>query len=75
MQEVDKLVRQLNAGALPVPLMVLSSSVVGPTLGQESIDKSFTAGLIGFGLAGSPGAAGEVVDVVGLHSLTPSRST
>ena len=50
MQEVDKVVRQLNAGALPVPLTVLSSSVVGPTLGQESIDSSFYAGLVGFGL-------------------------
>jgi preprotein translocase subunit SecD len=48
MQEVDKVVRQLNAGALPVPLTVMSSSVVGPTLGQESIDSSFIAGLLGF---------------------------
>ena len=48
MEEVDKVVRQLNAGALPVPLVVLRSSVVGPTLGQESIDKSIIAGLIGF---------------------------
>lgn len=47
-KEVQKIVRQLNAGALPVPLVVLSSSVVGPTLGQDSIDKSFIAGLIGF---------------------------
>jgi len=46
--QVDKVVRQLNAGALPVPLTVMSSSVVGPTLGQDSIDKSFIAGLIGF---------------------------
>jgi preprotein translocase subunit SecD len=50
MQEVDKVVRQLNAGALPVPLTVMSSSVVGPTLGQESIDASYYAGLIGFAL-------------------------
>ena len=46
--EVDKIVRQLNAGALPVPLTVMSSSVVGPTLGQQSINQSFIAGLIGF---------------------------
>jgi preprotein translocase subunit SecD len=50
MAEVDKVVRQLNAGALPVPLSVMSSSVVGPTLGQESIDSSYYAGLIGFAL-------------------------
>lgn len=47
--EASKVVRQLNAGALPVPLEILSSSVVGPTLGQESIDKSYIAGLVGLG--------------------------
>ena len=46
--EAMKLVTQLNAGALPVPLERLSSSVVGPALGQDSIDKSFMAGMLGF---------------------------
>ena len=50
LEQVDKIVTQLNAGALPVPLMALSSSVVGPTLGQESIDKSFIAGLVGLAI-------------------------
>jgi SecD/SecF fusion protein len=45
--EVNNVVRQLNAGALPVPLQILSASIVGPTLGQESIDNSFKAGIIG----------------------------
>lgn len=48
LEHVNKIVTQLNAGALPVPLISLSSSVVGPTLGQESIDKSFIAGVVGF---------------------------
>lgn len=48
--EAMKLVTQLNAGALPVPLERLSSSVVGPALGQKSIDKSFMAGLLGFAI-------------------------
>lgn len=48
LDEANKVVRQLNAGALPVPLSILSSSVVGPTLGQDSINASFIAGLIGF---------------------------
>lgn len=39
---------QLNAGALPVPLTVLEQHVVGPTLGQESLQKSMIAGIIGF---------------------------
>jgi preprotein translocase subunit SecD len=48
--EVEKVVAQLNAGALPVPLTILQSSVVGPTLGQSSINASFKAGLLGFAL-------------------------
>mgnify|MGYP001398914865 FL=1 len=37
----------INAGALPVPLERIASSVVGPTLGQRSINQSLTAGIIG----------------------------
>jgi len=39
---------ELNAGALPVPLSVLEQRVIGPTLGIESLKKSFLAGVIGF---------------------------
>ena len=39
---------ELNAGALPVPLSVLEQRVIGPTLGIESLRKSFLAGVIGF---------------------------
>lgn len=38
---------QLNSGALPVPLKVVEQRTVGPTLGQESIEKSIMAGLVG----------------------------
>lgn len=48
LEEANRIVTQLNAGALPVPLSILSSSIVGPTLGQESIDASLLAGIIGF---------------------------
>ena len=37
--EVDDLVIQLKAGALAVPLEVIQSRTVGPTLGQDSIDQ------------------------------------
>lgn len=47
LDEVKQLVTQLNAGALPVPLTVLEQHVVGPTLGAESLRKSFVAGIIG----------------------------
>ena len=48
--EVNNLVIQLKAGALSVPLKVVQSRVVGPTLGQDSIDKSLIAGGVGLGI-------------------------
>jgi preprotein translocase subunit SecD len=39
---------ELNAGALPVSLTVLSSSVIEPTLGSSSLTKSLFAGGLGF---------------------------
>jgi preprotein translocase subunit SecD len=48
-QEVNNLVVQLKAGALSVPLEVKSSRTVGPQLGQDSIDRSLIAGIIGLG--------------------------
>ncbi|MBI2032924.1 MAG: protein translocase subunit SecD [Candidatus Levybacteria bacterium] len=38
---------QLNAGALPVPLIVLEQHTIGATLGEESLRKSLFAGFIG----------------------------
>ncbi|MCL6096422.1 MAG: protein translocase subunit SecD [Patescibacteria group bacterium] len=40
--------KELNAGALPIALVSLSSQVVGPTLGVSSLQKSLFAGIIGF---------------------------
>ncbi|HEY9871371.1 MAG TPA: protein translocase subunit SecD [Candidatus Obscuribacterales bacterium] len=45
-QAVDLAVK-LNAGALPVPVRILEERTVGATLGQDSIDKSLVAGLVG----------------------------
>jgi preprotein translocase subunit SecD len=39
---------QLNAGALPVSLSVIQQQAIGATLGQESLQKSLLAGLLGF---------------------------
>ncbi len=49
-QEAKELAQRLNAGALPVPIELLSQTTVGPTLGQVSIEKSFLAALIGLAL-------------------------
>ena len=45
--EANTLAVQLKYGSLPIPLKVVTSSTVGPTLGQDSLRKSLTAGLIG----------------------------
>jgi preprotein translocase subunit SecD len=39
---------QLNAGALPISLEVLEQHAIGATLGQESVQKSLVAAVIGF---------------------------
>lgn len=41
------LVVQLNAGALPVSLSVLQQQAIGATLGQDSVNKSMVAGIVG----------------------------
>ncbi len=46
-REVTDLSLQLKSGALEVPLEVVQSRTVGPTLGQDSIDKSIIAGIVG----------------------------
>jgi len=48
--EAKILAQRLNAGALPVPLNLMSQQTVGPTLGQISLEKSIIAALIGFAL-------------------------
>ena len=50
LEEAKQLSIQLNAGALPVPIEVLQQSVIGPSLGQASVNQSVMAGLIGLAL-------------------------
>jgi preprotein translocase subunit SecD len=45
--EANHLADLLRYGSLPIPLKVVTSETVGPTLGQDSLRKSFMAGLIG----------------------------
>jgi preprotein translocase subunit SecD len=46
-ESANALAVQLRYGSLPVPVKVVESRTVGPTLGEESIRKGITAGLIG----------------------------
>lgn len=48
--EARDLVRNLNFGALPVPITLESSSAVGPTLGAAAISAGVVAGVIGFAI-------------------------
>jgi preprotein translocase subunit SecD len=46
--EVRDLVVKLKAGALPLPVRLIETKIVGPQLGKDSIDKSKLAGIFGF---------------------------
>jgi len=46
--EARDLVRNLNFGALPVPIDLVSSNTVGPTLGSQAFHSGLFAGVIGF---------------------------
>lgn len=47
-EEAKTLAQRLNAGALPVPINLVSQQTVGPTLGAISLERSINAALIGF---------------------------
>jgi len=47
LQEAKNLSIQLNAGALPVPIALVSQNNIGATIGQEAVSKSVVAGLLG----------------------------
>ncbi|OGI92607.1 protein-export membrane protein SecD [Candidatus Nomurabacteria bacterium RIFCSPLOWO2_01_FULL_46_18] len=47
-EEAKELVRNLNYGALPVPIELSTSQSIGATLGEQALDAGVRAGLIGF---------------------------
>jgi protein-export membrane protein SecD len=49
-EEAKELVRNLNIGALPVPIHLASTESVGASLGMETLDKGVMAGLYGIGI-------------------------
>lgn len=48
--QATQIVTVLQYGALPIVLQIASEETIGPTLGQDSILKSYIAGAIGLGL-------------------------
>ncbi|MFA6271508.1 MAG: protein translocase subunit SecD [Patescibacteria group bacterium] len=47
LEEAKILTRRLNSGALPIPISLLNQQNIGATLGQESIERSLFAGIVG----------------------------
>lgn len=47
-EEARTLVGRLNAGALPLPVSLSGTTIVGPTLGEEAVQAGVKAGIIGF---------------------------
>ncbi|MEW6407472.1 MAG: protein translocase subunit SecD [Patescibacteria group bacterium] len=47
MEEAKQLAMRLNAGALPVPIYLVSQTNIGASLGKDSVQKSFIAGVLG----------------------------
>jgi len=49
-EEADDLANVLKSGKLPAPAHIISSTIVGPTLGKEAISAGFYSFIIAFGL-------------------------
>lgn len=49
-EEANALAVQLRYGSLPIPLKVVETRIIGPTLGADSLQRSLLAGLIGFAI-------------------------
>lgn len=47
-EEAKKLAQNLNTGAIPAPIILAGEYTIGATLGQEALQKSIYAGIIGF---------------------------
>ncbi len=46
-ESANALTVQLRYGSLPIPLKIVESRIIGPTLGADSLDRSLQAGIIG----------------------------
>ena len=46
-ESANALAVQLRYGSLPVPLKIVETRIIGPTLGEDSLNRSLVAGLVG----------------------------
>src|SRR3546814_11708709 len=47
-EQTQDLANVLKAGRMPAPAMIVEEAIVGPTLGQESIQSGLISSLVGF---------------------------
>lgn len=47
LDEAKNLALSINSGALPIPIKLIEQRTIGPTIGQEAIEKSMFAGAVG----------------------------
>lgn len=45
--EAEAFIAQLNSGALPIELKVVGQTLIGPTLGRQSVNMAVTGGILG----------------------------
>jgi protein-export membrane protein SecD len=50
LEEARTLVRDLNYGALPLPIELLSTQTIGASLGEQALDQGLKAGMLGLAL-------------------------
>ncbi len=48
MQSAQTLVRNINFGALPIPIKLIAENTIGPTLGQQAVNGGILAGIVSF---------------------------
>jgi preprotein translocase subunit SecD len=76
LDEANQLAIYLSYGSLPIPLKVVRSQSIGPTLGQDSLRRSLIAGIIGLSAVALfmlfyyrlPGALADLA--LGMYALT-----
>lgn len=47
LEEAKETVGRLNSGALPIPIELISTNTIGPTLGHDAVDAGVRAGVLG----------------------------
>lgn len=47
LEEAKETVGRLNSGALPIPIELISTNTIGPTLGQNAVNAGVFAGIVG----------------------------